>query len=61
MLVGLCDLRALVLIFGLGAITNLFGTLMELVNQITRINYWIAFIYSCIAGIVSWFIIMRYF
>lgn len=61
MLVGLYDLGALILIFGLNATMNLFGILMELHNQTTDRTNWTSFIYGCIAGIIPWIVIVMYF
>lgn len=61
MLVGLWDLGALILIFGINATMNLFGILMEMINQNTEKTNWTAFIYGCIAGIVPWIVIVMYF
>ena len=61
MLVGLWDLGALILIFGLNATMNLFGILMELHNQTTPKTNWTAYIYGCIAGIIPWVVIALYF
>ncbi|MFO7852628.1 MAG: heliorhodopsin HeR [Bacteroidales bacterium] len=61
MLIGLCDLGALILIFALNATMNLFGIMMELHNQHTERTNWTAFIYGCIAGFIPWVVIMLYF
>jgi len=61
MLVGVSDLGALVLMFGINAMMNLFGIMMELHNQNTKGTDWTAFIYGCIAGIVPWIVIFMYF
>jgi len=61
MLVGLWDLGALILIFGLNAMMNLFGIMMEKQNQTTEKTDWTAFIYGCLAGIIPWVVIMMYF
>ncbi|MGD8585601.1 MAG: heliorhodopsin HeR [Chloroflexota bacterium] len=61
MLVGLWDLGALILIFGINAMMNLFGIMMEMHNQHTTKTNWTAFIYGCIAGIVPWIVIVMYF
>jgi hypothetical protein len=61
MLVGLWDLGALILIFGINAMMNLFGILMETINQQTEKTDWTAYIYGCIAGIVPWIVIVMYF
>ena len=61
MLVGLWDLGALILIFGLNAMMNLFGIMMELHNQTTEKTDWTSFIFGCIAGIIPWVVIMMHF
>jgi hypothetical protein len=61
MLVGIYDLGAIILIFGINAMMNLFGNMMELHNQNTQKTNWTAFIYGCIAGIVPWIVIVTYF
>jgi hypothetical protein len=61
LLVGINDLAAVILIFGLNAMMNLFGIMMEKHNQTTPKTDWTAFIYGCIAGIIPWIAIMWYF
>jgi hypothetical protein len=61
MLAGLWDLGAIILIFGLNAMMNLFGIMMELHNQHTEKTNWTAFIYGCFAGIIPWIVITLYF
>jgi len=61
MLSGLWDLGAIILIFGLNAMMNLFGIMMELHNQKTQKTDWTAFIYGCFAGIIPWIVIFIYF
>lgn len=61
LLSGLWDLGAIILIFGINAMMNLFGIMMELHNQKTERTQWTAFIYGCIAGIVPWIVIFVYF
>jgi hypothetical protein len=61
MLVGLWDLGALILIFGLNAMMNLFGIMMELHNQTTERTNWTSFIFGTIAGIIPWIVIVMYF
>jgi hypothetical protein len=61
MLCGLWDLGAIILIFGLNAMMNLFGIMMESHNQHTEKTDWTAFVYGCIAGIIPWVVIMLYF
>jgi len=61
MLVGMWDLGSLILIFGINAMMNLFGIMMELHNQTTERTNWTSFIYGCIAGIIPWVVIVLYF
>lgn len=61
MLSGLWDLGAIILIFGLNAMMNLFGNMMEMQNQTAPKTDWTAFIYGCIAGIIPWIVIFVYF
>ena len=61
MLVGINDLAAVILIFGLNAMMNLFGIMMEKHNQTTEKTNWTSFIFGCIAGIIPWIAIMWYF
>ena len=61
MLTGLWDLGVIILIFGLNAMMNLFGIMMELHNQHTQKTDWTAFLYGCVAGILPWVVIMLYF
>ena len=61
MLVGIWDLGAMILMFGLNAMMNLFGILMELHNQTTTKTNWISFIYGSVAGIIPWIVIVMYF
>jgi hypothetical protein len=46
MLVGIWDLGAMILMFGLNAMMNLFGIMMELHNQTTSKTNWTSFIYG---------------
>ena len=61
MLVGVWDLGALILMFGINATMNLFGIMMELHNQYTKRTNWTSFIYGVFAGIVPWIVIFTYF
>lgn len=61
MLTGVWDLGAMILLFGLNAMMNLFGIMMELHNQTTERTDWTAFVYGCLAGIVPWIVIVMYF
>lgn len=61
MLVGLWDLGALILIFGINAMMNLFGIMMEKHNQGRERVDWTSFVYGSIAGIIPWIVIALYF
>jgi hypothetical protein len=61
MLVGVSDLGALILMFGVNAMMNLLGIMMELHNQTTKKTDWSAYIFGCLAGIVPWIVIFLYF
>lgn len=66
MLVGIYDLAALIVIFGLNAAMILFGWMMELHNQTLRQSSgqaktnWTAFIFGSIAGAIPWVAIAIY-
>ena len=61
MLTGIWDLGTMIVMFGINAMMNLFGIMMELQNQTTEKTDWTAFIYGCIAGIIPWIVIFMYF
>jgi hypothetical protein len=61
MLVGVWDLGTLIVMFGINAMMNFFGIMMELHNQTTEKTNWTAFIYGCVAGIIPWIVIAMYF
>lgn len=61
MLVGIWDLGSIILMFGINAMMNLFGIMMEYHNQHTKKTDWTAFIYGSIAGIFPWIVIVVYF
>jgi len=61
MLVGVWDLGTMIVMFGINAMMNLFGMVMELHNQTTEKTDWTSFIYGCIAGIIPWVVIILYF
>ena len=61
MLTGVWDLGSMILMFGLNAMMNLFGIMMELHNQTTERTDWTAFIYGSIAGIIPWVVIVMSF
>lgn len=51
---GMNDLASLVMIFGLVAIMNLTGLIMEVVNSGQKKVGWISFVVGCIAGVIPW-------
>jgi hypothetical protein len=61
MLVGIWDLGAIILIFGVNATMNLFGIMMEKHNQHIQKTDWTSFIYGCFAGVIPWIVIVLYF
>lgn len=61
MLSGIYDASSLLMMFGLVAIMNLCGLLMELYNQGREKVDWSAFIVGCLAGIIPWIVIAVYF
>jgi hypothetical protein len=61
MLAGLFDISALILLFALNAMMNLFGLMMELHNQTTQKTDWTSFIYGSLAGGVAWIAVLIYF
>jgi len=61
MLTGIWDLGSMILMFGINAMMNLFGIMMEYHNQYTQKTNWLSFVYGSVAGIVPWVVIMIYF
>ncbi|HAV76452.1 MAG TPA: hypothetical protein DCX53_03765 [Anaerolineae bacterium] len=61
MLAGVWDLGAIILMFGLNAMMNLFGLLMESLNQGRAKPDWSPFTFGSIAGIIPWLVIFIYF
>lgn len=59
-LFGVYDIGALILMFILNATMNLFGLLMEYINQYTLKTNWLAFIFGSIAGLGTWVVIILY-
>ncbi len=54
LLSGMSDIASLVMVFGLVAVMNLLGLVMEVVNSNQKKVGWLSFIVGCIAGIVPW-------
>jgi hypothetical protein len=60
MLSGVYDLSSLLMIFGLIAIMNSMGLVMEVHNQTTKKTSWLSYIIGCLAGIVPWMVVVIY-
>lgn len=61
LLVGIYDFSTLLLLFGLNASMNLFGLVMEQINQDRKEVNWLPYIFGCIAGIIPWIVIFLHF
>jgi len=61
MLVGIWDMGSMILMFGINAMMNFSGIMMERHNQTTEKTDWHAFVYGSIAGIIPWIVIVIYF
>ncbi len=59
-LFGVYDIGALILIFGLNATMNLFGLLMEKMNQKKDKVDWMPFVFGSVAGIIPWVVVIMY-
>ncbi len=60
LLFGVYDIGALILMFLLNASMNLFGLLMEQLNQKRDKVMWAPFVFGCVAGIGPWLVIVLY-
>lgn len=60
LLVGIYDAMSLVMLFGLVAIMNLLGLVMEVHNQSTKKTNWLSYYIGCLAGIIPWVVIAFY-
>jgi len=60
MLFGVYDIGALILIIFINASMNLFGLVMEEINQFKLKTDWKPFIFGSIAGIAPWIVIVLY-
>ena len=58
---GIYDLGTLLLLFGLTAIMNLLGLVMELTNRTRKQVQWSSYWVGCLAGILPWVVIAIYF
>ncbi len=57
LLVGIYDLMSLLMLFGLVAIMNLLGWVMEVHNQTTKKTSWLSYWIGCLAGAIPWVVI----
>jgi len=57
MLAGVWDLGTLIALFGLVAVMNLCGLVMERHNRLTAETDWSSFVVGSIAGVVPWLVI----
>lgn len=60
LLVGIYDLGTLIALFGLVAIMNLCGFIMEAHNQTTPKTNWLSYWVGCLAGVIPWVVIALY-
>lgn len=60
LLVGIYDAMSLLMLFGLVAVMNLCGLVMEVHNQTTKRTNWLSYIVGCIAGVIPWLVIAFY-
>lgn len=60
LLFGVYDIGALILIFVVNASMNLFGLLMEEINQFKDKTDWKPFVFGTIAGLAPWVVIILY-
>ncbi len=58
---GIFDLSTLILMFGLTAIMNLLGLIMEVHNQTTKTTNWLSYWVGVLAGALPWIVIAIYF
>lgn len=60
LLVGIYDFSSLLMVFGLTAIMNLTGLVMEIHNQTTKKTSWVSYWVGCLAGAIPWVVIAFY-
>lgn len=60
MIAGVADFSTLLMMFGLTAIMNLCGLVMELHNRKSEKVNWLAYIVGCIAGALPWVVYAWY-
>ena len=59
-LFGVYNIASLILIFGLNAVMNLFGLLMEKMNMSKDEFDWTPFAFGSVAGIIPWIVVIVY-
>jgi hypothetical protein len=60
LLVGIYDLGTLITMFGLVAVMNLCGLIMEVHNQTTPKTNWLSYWVGCLAGAFPWVVVALY-
>jgi hypothetical protein len=60
LLVGIYDMMSLLMLFGLVAIMNLLGLVMEEHNQTTKKTNWLSYWIGCLAGVIPWVVVAFY-
>jgi len=60
-LTGIFDLSTLLMIFGLTAVMNLLGLVMEVHNQTTKQTNWLSYNIGVLAGALPWLVVVIYF
>jgi hypothetical protein len=60
LLFAIYDIGAILLMFGLNATMNLFGLLMEQMNQNAKKIQWSPFVFGSVAGIIPWIVIVMH-
>lgn len=60
LLFGVYDIGSLILIFVVNATMNLFGLVMEEINQYREKTDWKPFVFGSIAGLAPWIVIILY-
>lgn len=61
MLVGIYEVTQLAMIFGLTAVMNLMGLVMEIHNQTTEKTKWVSYVIGVLAGAIPWLVVAAYF
>ncbi|MDW5562926.1 MAG: heliorhodopsin HeR [Methanomassiliicoccus sp.] len=59
-LCGVRDIAAIIPLFAINSVMNLFGLMMEKHNQVTKKTDWTSYIFGTYAGLVPWVVISIY-